>query len=84
MVIHKFLVLAGATLEAKYPQTAKVYLRLFEKGFKGTLEIVARATSHEFNEEDIHRINALAELIQFVRSELKDEAKSAKAKPVLL
>ena len=82
-IISKFLVLAGATLEAKYPQTAKIYLRLFEKGFKGTIDAVSRSSQFDFNEDDAHRMGALSDLIQYARMEIKEDSPT-KAKPVLL
>lgn len=82
-MLTRFLVLAGAVLEPKYPQTAKIFLHLFEKGFKGAIEAASRCSQIRLQEDDAHRMSALSDLVAYARQETKEGAPS-KAKPVLL
>jgi len=83
-LIQRFLTLAEATVEKYYPQNAKLYLKLFEKGFR-FIQLVTRVgdSSQSFKEEDMLRLSSLYELVSFTREELKKDRVST-AKPVLM
>jgi 4-hydroxy-tetrahydrodipicolinate synthase len=79
--LQRFLSVAELTVAHKYPQSAKVYLKIFEKGFQG-LEVVCRSCTHQFNEEEALRLSHLHDLVCFAREQLK--AAKSHAKPVML
>jgi len=81
-LLQRFLSIAEPTVANKYPQSAKMYLRLCERGFK-FIHTGCRVCKNEFNEEEVIRVVHLKDCIKFVRQSLK-EATNKQSKSVLL
>ncbi len=69
-IIQSFLTVSELTVAHKYPQSAKIYLRVNEKGFKA-LEPLTRIQKNEFNEEEIIRIVHLKDCVRFAMANVK-------------
>lgn len=80
-MLQRFLTVTEMTVAHKYPQSAKLYLKHCEKGFK-FIDSHCRICKHEFNEEEAIRIVHLKDIVKYVQQALKDS--TLKGKNVLL
>jgi len=76
LIIQRFMSVAQNTLDIKYPMSAKVYLRLFQKGI-ARCDIFCRSLSTNFSEKEIHTLMHLKELSDFILESTKEQEKKS-------